>query len=70
MTEPQTVHMTRRELEVLNLLCEGKTAEEMSAILSLSTHTVRTYQARMKEKADVYKDTALVAFAFRNGLVK
>lgn len=67
MTTPS---ITAREKEILDLLCDGKTAEEMGSILSLSTHTVRTYQAKIKEKAGVFKDTALVAFAFRNGLVK
>ncbi|TLX12126.1 LuxR C-terminal-related transcriptional regulator [Rhizobium sp. MHM7A] len=65
-----TIHITPREKEVLQLQCEGKTAAEMSTILSLSAHTVRTYQARIKEKAGVYKDTALVAFAFRHGWVE
>lgn len=63
------IHITPREQEVLDLLCAGKSAIEMGMILSLSAHTVRTYQAQIKEKAGVFKDTALVAFAFRHGWV-
>jgi DNA-binding CsgD family transcriptional regulator len=67
MTTPS---LTTREKEILDLLCAGKTAEEMGSILSLSTHTVRTYQAKIKEKAGVYKDTALVSFAYKNKWVE
>lgn len=67
MTTPP---ITAREKEILDLLCAGKTAEEMGLILSLSPHTVRTHQARIKEKAGVYKDTALVSFAYKNGWVQ
>lgn len=67
MTE--AVQITPREAEIIKLLCDGKTGPEMATILDLSIHTVYTYQVRLREKAGVYKDTALVAFAFRNGLV-
>lgn len=67
MTAPP---ITAREKEILDLLCDGKTGPEMATILNLSLHTVYTYQLRLREKAGVYKDTALVAFAFRSGLVE
>ncbi|MGO8242961.1 response regulator transcription factor [Rhizobium johnstonii] len=66
MSEP---HITPRESEIIKLLCDGKTGPEMATILDLSIHTVYTYQVRLREKFGVYKDTALVAAAFRNGII-
>lgn len=63
------VHITPRELEVLKLLCDGKTSEEIGIMLSRSHHTVNSHKISLMRKIDVYKETALVAFAFRNGLV-
>lgn len=67
MTE--AVRITPRELEVLKLLCDGKTAPEIGIMLSRSPHTVNSHKLSLMRKIDVYKETALVAFAFRNGLV-
>jgi DNA-binding CsgD family transcriptional regulator len=64
------IHVTPREFEVLRLICDGKTSAEIGAILGMSEHTAYSHQMAMRRKAGVYKDTALVAFAFRQGLVK
>lgn len=69
MSVTTAIHVTPREKEVLLWLSHGKTGPEMATILDLSVHTVYSYQVKLREKAGVYKDTALVAFAFRNGLV-
>jgi LuxR family transcriptional regulator of spore coat protein len=65
-----TIHITPREKEVLHLICAGKTSVEIGAILGMSEHTAYSHQMAIRRKAGVYKDTALVAFAFRSGLVK
>lgn len=70
MTAPQSIHITPRELEVLKLLCDGKSAQEIAIVLSRSRHTVSSHKISLMRKVDVYKDTALVAFAFRSGLVE
>lgn len=66
MTELQ---ITPREREVIHWMAEGKTMPEISTILGISYPTVNTHIRNAKQKAGVYKDTALVAFAFRHGLV-
>lgn len=63
-------HVTQRELEVLKWLAEGKTGPEMATILSLSIHTVYSHQLALREKFGVYKDTALVAAALRQGIIQ
>ncbi|MEN8731209.1 MAG: helix-turn-helix transcriptional regulator [Bacteroidia bacterium] len=39
-----------RELEVLSLLCEGKTSAEISKELKLSMHTVNNHRKHIKQK--------------------
>jgi PAS domain S-box-containing protein len=39
----QSPHLTRRQLEVLLLMAEGKNSEEIAAELGVSIHTVRTH---------------------------
>lgn len=65
----QEIHITPREKEILQFICDGKTAEEIGIMLSRSPHTVNSHKLSLMRKIDVYKETALVAFAFRNGLV-
>ena len=63
------IHITPHEMEVLKLICDGKTAGEIGIVLDRSPHTVNSHKLSLMRKLDVYKETALVAFAFRNGLV-
>ncbi|ARO24767.1 LuxR family transcriptional regulator protein [Rhizobium sp. TAL182] len=69
MTASQSIHITPREKEVLQLICDGKTAGEIGIVLDRSPHTINSHKLALMRKLDIYKDTALVAFAFRNGLV-
>jgi len=62
-------HVSPREKEVLVLMCDGKSAQEIADILGLSVHTVRTHIDRLKDTFCVYKDTALVAAALRAGII-
>lgn len=65
-----TPHITNREREILTLMCDGKSAQEISIILGCSVHTVRTHIETLKDSFTVYKDTALVAAALRAGIIK
>ena len=42
--------MSEREIETLQLLCEGKTNAEIALKLNVAESTVRTYINRMLEK--------------------
>lgn len=62
--------VTPREKEVLTLMCEGKSAQEIAIILGCSAYTVRTHIGRLKDEFNVYKDTALIAAAFRKRIIE
>jgi DNA-binding NarL/FixJ family response regulator len=58
----------RRELEVVQLVVEGKTSAEIGALLALSPKTVDTYRSRVMRKLGVTDVPGLVKFAIQHGL--
>ncbi|MFB2552928.1 helix-turn-helix transcriptional regulator [Ensifer soli] len=63
------VQLTRREMEALNYLAEGKTSNEISKILEISNHTVDWYMNGIQEKLKARNRHHTVALAFRLGLI-
>jgi len=58
MTMPQirgdrTIHLTKRELEVLSLVIEGKSSKEVAEDLYVSKRTVDFHLANIYEKLQV-----------------
>jgi LuxR family transcriptional regulator len=66
---PQVPPLSRRELEVLKLSADGKTAYEISRILSLSERTVNFHVHRAIEKLGVNNKIAAVLAAARSGAI-
>lgn len=62
--------LTPRELEVLNLIAQGKLSKEISARLHLSLHTVNTYRQRILEKFDVDNSHEAVRCGHSLGLIE
>ncbi|AXA41666.1 response regulator transcription factor [Rhizobium johnstonii] len=63
-------NVTPRETEVIRWMAAGKTAAEIGTILGISHITVNTHIANAKARLGVFKDTALVAAALRNGIIR
>lgn len=51
--EEATIGLTKREVEVLQLVLEGKSSKEVAAILCCSKRTVDFHLARIYDKLDV-----------------
>jgi two-component system response regulator NreC len=62
--------LTRREQEVLALLAEGKTNEEIAGQLTISTHTVARHRENLMGKLGLHSRSELVKYAIRKGLIK
>jgi DNA-binding NarL/FixJ family response regulator len=60
--------LSPRELEVLQLVVEGKTSPEIARILTLSPKTVDTYRSRLMHKLGIGDVPSLVKFAIKHGL--
>ncbi|MDD0976082.1 helix-turn-helix transcriptional regulator [Pseudomonas fontis] len=62
-------HLTVREIEVLKWSAEGKTADDIACILSLSKSTVNFHIRSFITKLDTNNKTSAVAIAARHGLL-
>lgn len=60
--------LSPRELEVLQLVVEGRTSAEIAEMLSLSPKSVETYRSRLMLKLGVANIPALVRFALQHGI--
>lgn len=65
----QDIDFTERELEVLKLICEEKTAAEIGKEIFLSPRSVEGIRQRLIEKVGVRNTAGLVMFAIKNGIV-
>jgi RNA polymerase sigma factor (sigma-70 family) len=61
--------LTPREVEVLRLVAEGRTNQEIADQLTLSIKTVQTHRANVMEKLELRDITHLVRFAIRHSLI-
>ncbi len=69
LTEDQYVyHLSPREKEVLQMICQGNTIKEIAYEMQLSAHTVQTYQKKIMKKFKVNRTADLIVFAIQNGL--
>ncbi len=58
------VGLTRREEEILNLVAQGLTSQEIATKLFISPRTVETHRAHLMDKLGVNNTAGLVRFAF------
>ncbi|HET6475812.1 MAG TPA: response regulator transcription factor [Thermoleophilia bacterium] len=61
--------LTPREREVLKLIAEGNTNQDIAELLCLSRKTVETHRSNIMDKLGLHKVTDLVRYAIREGLV-
>ena len=61
--------LSSREREILQLVAEGKTSQEIAERLSISPKTVDTYRSRLMHKIGVDDVAGLVRFAIQNGVI-
>ena len=61
--------LTAREVEILQLICDGKSNKEIASHLNLSANTVAVHRANIMDALGIHKTAELVVYAIRNGLV-
>jgi DNA-binding NarL/FixJ family response regulator len=61
--------LTTRELEILQLIVDGKSNKEIADHLGLSVNTVAVHRANIMDALGIHKKAELVVYAIRNGLV-
>ena len=61
--------LTPRELEVLQMIVDGKSNKEIATVLELSANTVAVHRANIMNSLGIHKTAELVVYAIRAGLV-
>lgn len=62
--------LTEREQEVLKLIADGLTNQEIAEQLSISVKTVERHRANIMSKLNLHSRTELVKYAIRKGLIE
>ena len=61
--------LTNREKEVLQLIAEGYTNNEIGNLMNISVKTVETHRAHIMSKLDIHDVAGLIKYAIKKGLV-
>lgn len=64
------IKLTKRELQILKLICQGFTNSEIAENLFISSRTVDNHRANLLAKTETRNTASLVAFAIFNKFVK
>lgn len=66
---PENDPLTPREREILALIAQGYTNQEIAQKLHLSLNTVKTHRRHIYEKLNLHSRSALIEYALRRGLL-
>ncbi|CAN5841272.1 response regulator transcription factor [soil metagenome] len=62
--------LTSREMEVLQLIAEGKTNKETAAELNISIKTVEKHRQKVMEKLSIHDTASLTRYAISAGIIE
>jgi len=66
---PNTYDLTKREIEVINLICKSLTVEEIAKELCLSPETIKGHKSKIFQKIGCRNSAGLVIFAIKNKII-
>lgn len=61
--------LTPRELQVLTLICAGRSNREIASALDVSVNTIAVHRANIMSALGIHKTAELVVYALHHGLV-
>ena len=62
--------LTRRELQVIVLICDGRTTKQIASTLGIGVKTAESHRTRLMQKLDIHSTAGLVRYAIRQGLIE
>jgi DNA-binding NarL/FixJ family response regulator len=68
--QPRKARLTSREMEVLQLIAEGKANKETAAELGISIKTVEKHREKVMSKLDVHDTAGLTRYAISAGIIE
>jgi DNA-binding NarL/FixJ family response regulator len=66
----KTAQLTSREMEVLQLIAEGKANKETAAELGIGMKTVEKHREHLMEKLDIHDTAGLTRYAISAGIIE
>jgi DNA-binding NarL/FixJ family response regulator len=67
--EGRNSRLTEREREILQLIAEGRSHNQIAASLFISARTVDVHRNNIMKKLDLHDTASLVTYAIKNGIV-
>lgn len=61
---------SKREIDIITMICQGVYNKEIASALCLSTRTIEGYREKIYEKIDAKKTAGIVKYAIKNGIYK
>ena len=68
--KPRNAHLTSREVEVLQLIAEGKANKESAAELGISVKTVEKHRESLMAKLNIHDTAGLTRYAISAGIIE
>jgi DNA-binding NarL/FixJ family response regulator len=69
-TDYNVPNLSEREIEVLQLICEGLSNQEIADKLFISKRTVDTHRSNVLEKTGTNNTASLVMYSIKQGIIK
>ncbi len=66
----KAAHLTSREMEVLQLIAEGKANKETASELGIGLKTVEKHREHLMEKLDIHDTAGLTRYAISAGIIE
>jgi DNA-binding NarL/FixJ family response regulator len=67
--DPDYVELTKREIDILRLVCEEMNSQEIADKLFISKHTAETHRRNLLSKTDCKNSVGLVKYAMDHGYI-
>ncbi len=68
--QPRFGTLTKRELEILKMLAEGKSVKEIATSFDLSVKTVEAHKFNLMRKLDIHNKAQLVQYAIQKKVIR
>jgi len=70
VSKKKTLELTSREMEVLQLIAEGKANKETASELGIGIKTVEKHREHLMEKLDIHDTAGLTRYAISAGIIE
>ena len=67
---PEREVLTTRQHEILRLIAQGRSAQQIAHELGISSKTVDTHRAQLMQRLDIHEIAGLVRYAVRMGVIE